>query len=56
MDHSARLPEYLRMAADAAPCPGSTFTSGDLRFTVITPRLIRIEEGSFTDAATLTLL
>ena len=56
MDHSARLPEYLRMAADAAPCPGSTFTSGDLRFTVITPRLIRIEEGSFTDAATLTVL
>lgn len=56
MEYAANLPAYLRMAANAQPRPGSTFTSGDFRFTVITPCLIRIEQGSFTDAATTTVL
>lgn len=53
---SSRLPEYLRMHANAAPREGSTVRIGDVRITVITPRLIRIEQGAFTDDATLTVL
>ncbi len=53
---SERLPEYLRMRVNAAPCEKNAVTCGDVRITVITPRLIRIEQGAFTDDATLTVL
>ncbi len=53
---SHRLPEYLQYATDGAPRRESVVLSGDVRFTVITPTLIRIEQGAFTDAATLVAL
>ena len=49
---SNRLPEYLRMRVNAAPNAKNVVTVGDVRITVITPRLIRIEQGAFTDEAT----
>ncbi len=51
MTPTPSLPAFLCMQANAAPLPGSVFFSGDMRFTVLTPCLIRIEQGSFTDAA-----
>ena len=56
MSKPDRLPEYLRMHAHAAPDPRSVVTCGELRFTLITPRLLRIERGVWTDDATLTVL
>ena len=53
---SGRLPEYLRMPVNAAPNEKNVVRCGDVRITVITPRLIRIEQGAFTDDATLTVL
>lgn len=53
---SQHLPEYLRMHADATPCAGAAVRIGDVRVTVITPRLLRIEQGAFTDDATLTVV
>ena len=53
---SNHLPDYLRMQVNAAPNPKNVVTLGDVRITVITPRLIRIEQGAFTDDATLTVL
>ena len=50
------LPGYLQMLADAAPDQARVFVSGNMRFTVITPSLIRIERGTVTDEATLTVL
>ena len=50
------LPEYLRMRAHAAPIEKNVITVDNLRFTVITPRLIRIEQGAFTDDATTVVL
>lgn len=50
------LPEYLRMRVNAAPWEKNVITCGDVRITVITPRLIRIEQGAFTDDATLTVI
>ena len=50
------LPEYLRMRVDAAPNAKNVYTIGDVRITVITPRLIRIEQGAFTDEATTVVL
>ena len=50
------LPEYLRLHANAAPNEAQVFVCGDVRITVITPSLIRIERGAFTDDATLTVL
>lgn len=47
------LPDYLRMQTDAAPYENQVFICGDVRFTAITPQLIRIEQGGFTDEATL---
>ena len=47
-----RLPDYLRMRVNAAPNEKNVVTVGDVRITVITPRLIRIEQGAFTDEAT----
>ena len=52
----SNLPEYLRMRANATPNPKNTVTLGDVRITVITPRLIRIEQGAFTDEATTVVL
>ncbi len=53
---SDRLPEYLRFSADGAPRRKCVVHSGDVRFTVITPALVRIEQGAFTDDATLVAL
>ena len=50
------LPEYLKMIVNAAPEAQSVFALGDARITVITPCLIRIEQGNYTDEATLTVL
>ncbi len=50
------LPDYLRMQTEAAPYENQVFTCGNVRFTVITPQIIRIEQGKFTDEATLTVL
>ena len=51
------LPAYLKFSTpDAASPAGQIVTSGDLRFTVLTSRLIRIERGGITDAATLTVI
>lgn len=50
------LPDYLRMQTEAAPYENQVFTCGNVRFTVITPQLFRIEQGKFTDEATLTVL
>ena len=51
-----KLPEYLRMRVNAAPNAKNVVTLGDVRITVITPRLIRIEQGAFTDDATTVVL
>ena len=50
------LPEYLRMRVNAAPKAENVFTLEGVRITVITPRLIRIEQGNYTDEATLVAL
>ncbi len=50
------LPDYLRMPVNAAPRKENVFLSGDLRITVLTPCLVRIQQGSFTDEATLTVI
>ena len=52
----SNLPEYLRMRVNAAPNSDHVITIGDVRITVITPRLIRIEQGAFTDDATTVVL
>ena len=38
------LPDYLRMHVDAAPNKEQVSVCGDIRFTVITPQLIRIDQ------------
>ena len=55
MNHSI-LPEYLRYTPDASPFQDAVVQCGKVRFTVITPQLIRIETGHFTDAATLVVI
>ncbi len=50
------LPQYLSMKTDAAPFVQQVFCFEGTRLTVITPQMIRIEQGEFTDAATLTVL
>ena len=52
----SNLPEYLRMQVNASPNAQNVVTIGDVRITVITPRLIRIEQGAFTDDATTVVL
>ena len=52
----SKLPEYLRMRVNAAPHANNVYTLGDVRITVITPRLIRIEQGAFTDDATTVVI
>ena len=51
-----RLPSYLQFKTNGAALPGSVFESGDIRITVITPRLIRLEEGAWEDRASMTVL
>ncbi len=50
------LPTYLQFATDGAPRPDSVVICGDVRFTVVTSELVRIERGAFTDGATLVVL
>ncbi len=50
------LPEYLKFSTDAAAKAEKCIISGDVRFTVITSRLIRIEQGDFYDEASQTVL
>lgn len=46
------LPDYLIAHHDARPREGACVRFGGLRLTVITPCLVRIEQGAFCDAAT----
>ena len=50
------LPDYLTFCPQAAARPEQTQTCGGCRFTVITSRLIRIEQGGTTDDATLAVI
>ena len=50
------LPQYLHFYTNGNADPVKVFASGNVRITVIAPRLIRIEEGSWTNAATMTVL
>ncbi len=50
------LPDYLSFKTDGTPRKESVVLCDNVRFTVITAELIRIEQGSFTDAATLVAL
>ena len=51
-----KLPAYMKFSTDGKPLPGSTICSGNVRITVITPRLIRLEQGSWTDSASTVVL
>ena len=55
-DMNQQLPAYLRMQTHAHARPDQSIVCGQVRVTVITPCLIRFEEGAWTDDATLTLL
>lgn len=48
--------EKYRIEADGIACEGNTIVDGDLRITVITSELIRIEKGGFCDLPTQTVL
>lgn len=51
------LPEYLKFVpTDSATDKKQILTVGDVRFSVLTSRLIRIERGKFTDDATLSVI
>lgn len=50
------LPTYLQQSVHAAPDPAQTVTIGNVRFTILTARLLRLEQGGLTDDATLTVL
>ena len=50
-----QLPAYLRMQTHAHARPDQSIVCGQVRVTVITPCLIRFEEGAWTDDATLTV-
>ena len=52
----SKLPEYLCFATNGAALPESFVCCGDVRITAITPRLIRLEQGSWTDKATMAVL
>ena len=51
-----RLPDYLRIQTDGKAPASNTVVCGDVRITAITPRLIRIEKGNWTDCASMTVL
>ena len=50
------LPDYLKFTPDAAAKADKCIVSGNVRFTVITSRLIRIEQGAFYDEASQSVL
>lgn len=50
------LPEYLKFTPNAKSNPENTVVNGNIRFTVLSSRMIRIECGEFTDSATLTVI
>ncbi len=53
------LPEAHAADRDPQATPGATVTEGNARFTLLTPRLIRMEwaeDGTFEDRATLTFV
>ncbi len=50
------LPPYLVMHTHPAPARDRTVEAGAFRFTVITPTLVRIERGAWTDEATLNVV
>ncbi len=50
------LPEYLRFKTDAKSNTQNTVVIGNVRFTILSSRMIRIEQGEFTDSATLTVV
>ncbi len=52
----SQLPPYLRYETNGCPRPETVVTWGDMRFTIITKELIRLEQGTFTDAATTVVL
>lgn len=52
----SRLPDYLQFKTDGAALADSIVVSGNIRITVITPRLIRLEQGQWTDLASMTVL
>ena len=51
-----QLPQYLCFDTNGNADSVKVFASGSVRITVITPRLIRLEEGNWSDAATMTVL
>lgn len=53
---NAKLPSYLHFKTDGKVKSNKTVVCDNVRFTVITDRLLRIERGNFTDNATLTVL
>ncbi len=50
------LPDYLKFETDASANVKKSIVCGDIRFTVITSRIIRIEQGEFTDKATQSVI
>ena len=50
------LPQYLKLVPNAAADPSQTVQCSDIRFTIITSRLIRIEYKNFYDEASQTVL
>jgi len=52
----SKLPAYLQFKTKGAARPENVFTTGNIRISVITPRLIRLEEGAWEDRASMTVL
>ena len=50
------LPDYLKFKTNGNADPNQTVIVGNVRFTLVTSRLIRIEENEFVDEATLTVI
>ena len=48
--------EKYTIKSDGTACSDNIMIDGDLRITVITPQLIRIEKGNFCDLPTQTVL
>jgi len=51
-----KMPSYLQFSTNGVARPNNVFTNGNVRITVITPRLIRMEEGIWEDRASMTVL
>ncbi len=50
------LPNYLKYSPDAKPLKNNVIERGIIRFTILSSRMIRIEQGEFTDDATLSVI